>query len=67
MGTSEYSFTSDGVSNRSFISGVINLSSSKVFELLHRCSLTKATDGLGVGSSFGDVNVFAQIKITKLQ
>jgi hypothetical protein len=48
--------------------GYITLTSSKVFQLQHRCGTTKATNGFGSGTSpFGENCAFANIKITKVK
>lgn len=57
--------TQDAVTTSS-LTGIVNLTSSKVFELQHRCSTTKATDGFGVPASFGSSEVYAMLKIKKL-
>lgn len=47
--------------------GEIEITSSKTFELQHRCNTTRATDGLGSAASWGDDEVYAYISITKLK
>jgi hypothetical protein len=42
------------------------LSVSSTIELQHRCLTTKATDGLGVNTSFGDNEIFSQITIARI-
>lgn len=48
------------------ITGTIEITSSKTFEIQHRCSSTQATTGFGTNSSFGVVEVYTQVKITKI-
>ncbi len=45
----------------------VELLSSKTFELRHRCSATKASNGFGAATAFGDSEVYAQLKITKVK
>lgn len=68
IGTVETSGNSDACSTRSFVADTITISSAKVFEYQHRCVTTVTTDGFGNAplSSFGDSEVFSQLKITKV-
>lgn len=66
QGTDEYAPAAAIIQTRSFVVGLVTLSSPKVFELRHRCSTTRSTDGLGDISNLGTQAVFAQIKITKI-
>jgi len=63
IGTSEYSTTTDDVQTRSFVLGRFTISAQKTFELQHRCEVTKATFGFGVGSNFSQIGVFADLQI----
>lgn len=52
---------------RSFVSGLVTIASSKVFELRHRCSTTRGTDGMGRPVNFNSANeVYADLLITKV-
>ena len=42
------------------------LTGSTTIELQHRCSLTRAGNGLGVSSGFSDNEIYSQITITKV-
>ena len=53
----------DSASN---LQGTIVIDSSKVFEIQHRCSVTKGTDGFGAPSVMGVSEVYTTVKITKL-
>lgn len=64
IGMSQYVANGAADTGESFISGVINITSSKTFELQHRCSTT-ATDGFGRAVTFGDNEVYTQLKIVK--
>jgi len=55
----------DSTSNRSFVEGVISISSAKAFELQHRCGTTSA-QGLGRQGNFGIDETYAVVKVTKL-
>ena len=50
----------------SVVSGQFTLAATKVIELQHRTSLTRSTDGLGGAGTFGEVEVYAEVKIWKL-
>jgi hypothetical protein len=51
---------------KSFIVGVINITSTKVFEIQHRCQSTKSTNGFGLSSSFGVVEIYTAVSIEKI-
>lgn len=48
------------------LAGRIVITSTKTFELRHRSSTTRATDGFGVATTFGDSEVYSIVKITKI-
>ena len=52
VGTSEYADAGGNGANRSFIVGQFTIAASKVFEVQHRCSATKAATGFGVAANF---------------
>lgn len=64
VGTSEKS-GSDGATV-SYISGRFVIAAEKTFELQHRCQTTRATDGLGVASNLGEVEVYSDVRIWKV-
>lgn len=69
IGTSEYSpgaVVSDTSQSRSVITGRFTIAGSKVFEVQHQCSITNASNGFGVPSNFGVVEVYTDISIWKL-
>lgn len=45
------------------LKGMITVVATSTFELQHRCSITKAADGLGKGAAFGEDNIYARICI----
>lgn len=64
-GSSESTESTDITSTTSVGQGYFYLSEDKTFEIRHRCSATKTTNGLGIHSGFGD-EVYTQVKITKI-
>lgn len=64
IGSSEFesAVTGDSPTN-SLVKGRIVIAVPKTFELQHRCGTTKATNGLGIASNFGVVEVYAQVAI----
>jgi len=67
VGTTESCNSSDLSQTRSFVSGEIIITSSKTFELQHRVSTTRATNGLGDNISYGVDELYSQITVTKLR
>lgn len=49
------------------LSGVVEISTTKTFELQHRGGTTVSTFGFGRASSFGDEETYAIIKIEKIE
>lgn len=66
LGTSENTSSADTVGTRSLISGKFTISASKVIELQHRCLTSRGSNGLGVMTGFGDVEVYAEVLIIKV-
>jgi len=56
----------DPVQTDSVIMGVLTVSGSKVFELQHRCSSTKNTNGFGDASGFSIDNIYAEVFIEQI-
>ena len=50
----------------SSIKGTVILTEAKTFEIQHRCTITKTVNGFGPAASFGDDEVYTQVKITKV-
>ena len=48
-----------------FVNGLFTIAGTKTFELQHRCSLTRATDGFGYASGW-DTEVYAEVRIWKV-
>ena len=65
VGSIAYSGSADTVQTRSELSGRITITDTKVFELQHRCSTGKSTNGFGKGIDFGEPNLYAMVEIYK--
>jgi hypothetical protein len=65
IGTTEFASSLNNTLTRSHGSGVFTIAGTKVFELQHRVTTTRATDGFGVAGSFG-TEVYARVEITKV-
>ena len=50
----------------STVTGRFTIAGAKVFEIRHRCSNTKSTDGFGAASNFGVVEVYTDVRIWKV-
>ena len=59
--------TATDLSNISPVKGTITITAAKTFELQHRCSSTFATEGFGRAATFGDVEIYSTVKITKVK
>lgn len=66
VGTSEFTLNTDTVQTRSTVKGRFTLAGSKVLELQHRCNTTRAGNGFGAASSFGVVEVYAEVLIRQV-
>jgi hypothetical protein len=66
IGSSELSESTSFIQTISTLNTFFVLTGTKNIELQHRCTTTRATDGLGENSSFGDDEVYAQITITRV-
>jgi len=64
-GTSEYA-GADLSSISSCIETTIDISEATTYRIEHYGQTTQATNGFGSGNSFGNDQIFAQVKITKL-
>lgn len=65
-GTSEYVLNSTGTVTRSFIVGQFTIGASTTYEIQHQCNTTEASFGFGVAASFGSVEIYTTVSITKL-
>lgn len=66
IGSSEYTGGDGGVTSKSKILGVLVLNSITTFQVQHRCQTTLATTGFGIESNFSVVEIYTQLKITKI-
>ena len=66
IGTCEFSDTSSNCGTRSHLVGIIEIASSKTFEIQHYCNNTVSPNGFGVNNSFGLDEVYTQVEIEKL-
>ena len=66
IGSSEFSRTTGDSSIRSSLVSTIEITGSTVFEIQHRCGVTRATDGFGIASSFGVDEVYTTLTIEKI-
>lgn len=64
-GSGATSSTTEPVSTNSLISGVLSLSQTTTFEILHRCSESKLNTGLGAACSFGVSENYASITVER--
>lgn len=44
---------------------VFTITSNKAFQVEHRCSSSESTDGFGMASAFGNIEVYAELRIWK--
>ena len=65
LGRTEYADSANDVATASSFIGIVVLTGTKVIELQHQGGVTRATDGFGVQTTFGD-NVYSVISITKV-
>ena len=67
IGTSEFSNVGGAYAQtQARLSGRFTLASSQTIELQHRCQTTHTSNGLGVESNFGVIEVYAEVKIWKV-
>lgn len=66
VGTSEYTGTGNTNYTTSRITGRFTIASSKTFEVQHRCTTTKSTDGFGNASNFSELEVYTVARFWKV-
>ena len=66
FGTSEAAKSIFEVTTRSEIVGVFTTDGTKAFTIRHRCATTANTYGYGVATGFGDIEIFTQSELWKL-
>lgn len=65
IGTNAYSANGAYSITPSLLNGRFTIAGTKTFELQHRCSFTKATDGFGLATSWG-TEIYAEVRIRKV-
>ena len=63
LGTAETAGASINAQTRSVGSAIFTLTSSKAIEIDHRCASTEPTNGFGSACSFGDTEIYSEIRI----
>lgn len=67
IGTSEYAPSSGTVVTLSLIRGIFTITSSKIFEIQHQCQSTSSnTNGFGVESNLGVVEIYTVVELWKI-
>lgn len=66
VGSSAYSHDGEEQQGMSIGSGVITITSTKVFTLRHRCTSTLATNGYGLPANVGQLEKYAQVEIWRV-
>lgn len=66
IGQAAQSNSSTAIVTHSLFAGRFTLADTAAIEVQHQCETTRATDGLGVGAGFSEVEVFTDILIHKI-
>jgi len=66
IGGAIQSSETDTTTPESLISGTFTINASKTFEIQHQCQSTKTGNGFGINNNFSVVEIYTQVKITKL-
>jgi hypothetical protein len=68
VGTSEYASTAgaDQTQPRSWVNGQFTIATSKTFELQQFFQTAKATNGFGVETNSGEIEVYAVVELWKI-
>jgi hypothetical protein len=68
IGSSSYSSSAGGGGNiLSVITGRFTISATKIFEIQHQCQTSTATNGFGVESNFGEVEIYTIAEFWKVE
>lgn len=68
LGSPERATSTNGMSSKSHMKGEFTVAGiTEEFEVQHRCETTKASNGFGIASGFGDNEVYTQIGITRIK
>ena len=63
IGSSAWNPSAQSGAGESDVVGVITIASAKAFEIQHRCATTQASNGFGIESNFGVVEVYTEVEI----
>ena len=66
VGSSSSNVTTTIATTDSWVRGVFTIADTKVIRLEHRCTTTRAADGLGLAAGFGQNEVYSEVKITRI-
>ena len=66
IGHSAQTATGSTVITHARITGRFTIASQKVFEIRHRCTTTKATDGMGIAANFGETEIYTVARFWKV-
>jgi microcystin-dependent protein len=66
LGSASYTVSSSNSFDTAMLTGTIIITESKTFEIQHRATTTRATNGFGTSPTFGVDVVFTQVKIKKV-
>lgn len=66
VGASSFSTTGSASKVDSWVIGQFTITASKAFEIQHRCTTTQATNGFGAATTYGDIEVYAEVLLEKL-
>lgn len=66
IGTSAYSSVGQDMQTLALLTGQFTIAGSTTFELQHQCSVTQSGLGFGVASSYGVIEIYAQVTLLKL-
>ncbi|OUR96271.1 hypothetical protein A9Q84_07895 [Halobacteriovorax marinus] len=67
LGSTQRSHTSYGGVTNSKIMGEFTITEASLFEIQHRCTTSRTIVGFGVAASFGDSEIYTQVKIVKVK
>lgn len=67
IGMRAMSNSTGGSESAASVKGIITIAGSKAFELQHRCSTTRSSDGFGSARTYGDTEIYATVVITRLK
>ncbi len=66
VGSSEHASSIGSTGTSSIIKGQFTIASVKVYELQHRCTTTRASDGFGTPSNYSVIEIYSDIFIEKI-